>query len=109
MSELEIQRRQEYKRKRRRRMIMQIIAIVIAAAIALASFVIYNKVNSEYFIEYTEHGDIDYRVQYLQNGFFEEEWIEKDREYITSLVNSLCADFDYMLNVDATNVNFTYQ
>ena len=109
MSELEIQRRQEYKRKRRRRMIMQIIAIVIAAAIALASFVVYNKVNSEYFIEYTEQGDIDYKVQYLQNGFFEEEWIEKDREYITSLVNSICADFDYVLNVDATNVNFTYQ
>ena len=109
MSELEIRRRQEYKRKRRQRMMLQIIAIVIAAAISLVSFVVYNRVNSEYYIEYTEHGDIDYKVQYRQNEFFDKEWVEENKEYIASLINSINADFSYKLNMDASNVGFDYE
>ena len=109
MSELEIRRRQEYKRKRRQRMIIQIIAIAIAVAISLTSFVIYNRVNSEYYIEYTEHSDIDYKVQYRQNEFFEQEWVEKGKEYISYLVNSISADFKYNMHMDAANVGFDYE
>lgn len=109
MSELEIRRRQEYKRKRRQRMIIQIIAIAIAVAISLTSFVIYNRVNSEYYIEYTEHSDIDYKVQYRQNEFFEQEWVEKGKEYIASLINSISADFSYKLDMNASNVGFDYE
>lgn len=109
MSELEIRRRQEYKRNRRRWMIIQIIALVIVAAIALSSFLIYSAMNRTYYIEYTEHSAIDYRVQYVGNEFFEEEWLEKDQAYITSLVNSIGADFAYELNMDTKNVGFDYR
>ena len=90
-------------------MIIQIIAIAIAVTISLASFVVYNRVNSEYYIEYTEHSDIDYKVQYRQNDFFEDEWIERGKEYIASLINSISADFSYRLDMDASNVGFNYE
>lgn len=109
MSELEIKRRKEYKRNRKRWSIIQIVAIVIVAAIALGSFLIYDRMNRTYYIEYTECSKIDYKVQYLENEFFEEEWIGKDQEYISSLVNDIVADFTYKLNMDTVGVGFEYK
>lgn len=109
MSELEIRRRQEYKRNRKKWSIIQIVAIVIVAVIALGSFLIYDRMNRTYYIEYTESSSIDYRVQYKENEFFEEEWLGKEQEYISSLVNSIAADFNYKLNMDAAGVGFEYE
>lgn len=108
MSEFELRRRQEYKKNRKIWSIIQIVAIVIVAAIALGSFLIYDSMNRTYYIEYTEHSNIDYRVQYKENNYFEGEWVEKDQEYISSLVNGIVADFQYVLNMEAVGVGFEY-
>ena len=108
MSELEIIKRQEYKENRKKWIMMQIIAIAIFLGLALGSFLIYNKLNQTYYIEYTEQGSIDYKVQYSENNFFEEEWVGKDQAYISSLINTMVADFNYELKMDVANVNFDY-
>lgn len=108
MSELEIRRRQEYKKNRKKWMTIQIVALVLVAAIAIGSFLIYDSMNRTYYIEYTESSNIDYKVQYKENDFFEEEWIGKDQEYISSLINNIVADFHYKLNMDTTGVAFDY-
>ena len=108
MSEFELRRRQEYKKNRKTWSIIQIVAIVIVAAIALGSFLIYDSMNRTYYIEYTEHSNIDYRVQYKDNNYFEGEWVEKDQEYISSLVNGIVADFQYKLNMETVGVGFEY-
>ena len=108
MSEFERRRRQEYKKNRKTLSIIQIVTIVIVAAIALGSFLIYDSMNRTYYIEYTEHSNIDYRVQYKENEFFEDEWVEKDQEYISSLVSGIVADFTYQLNMDTVGVGFEY-
>lgn len=89
-------------------MIIQIVAISLLVAIALLSFLIFNRMNRTYYIEYTESGNIDYKVQYESNDFFEDEWIEMNKEYISSLVKGIAADFKYKLNMDATGVGFEY-
>ncbi len=109
MSEFEIRKRQEYKRNRKKWSIIQIVAIVIVACLALGSFLIYDRMNRTYYIEYSENSSIDYKVQYKENDFFGEEWIEKDQAYIVSLIESIAADFDYKLNMDANNVSFDYE
>ena len=108
MSEFEIKMRQAYKRNRKRWTIVQVVAIVLLAAIALGSFLIYDRMNRTYYIEYTENSNIDYKVQYRENNFFEEEWIGKDQEYISSLINTVISDFHYDLNMDA-EANFEYE
>ena len=107
MSELERQRRKEYKQNRKKWMIIQFIAIVLLAAIALGSFLIYNRMNRTYYIEYTENGSIDYKVQYKENEFFDKEWIDKDQTYISSLINGMTADFIYRLNTDSSDLGFS--
>lgn len=109
MSEQEILRRQEYKRNRKKWMIIQILALVVVASVALGCFVVYNNMNRTYYIEYTETGGVDYQVKYADNTFFDSEWIDKDGAYITSLVNGVNADFNYKLNMDASNIGFDYK
>lgn len=108
MSELEIKKRREYKQNRKKWMIIQTIAIVLIAVIALGSFMIYDRLNRTYYIEYTENSRIDYTVLYKENDFFDEDIIGPGKEYITSLVDGITADFSYGLNMGATNVGFTY-
>ena len=106
MSELEIRKRQEYKRKRKKWTIIQLIALVVIAALSLGSFWVYDRMNRTYYIEYTEHSNIEYKVQYKDTSFFEEEWLEKDKAYISFLVQNITADFNYNLNMDTSNVGF---
>ena len=108
MSELEIRKRQEYKKNRKKWMLIQIIAIVLIAVIALGSFLIYDRMNRTYYIEYTENSRIDYTVSYKENDFFDENTIGPNKEYITSLIDGMTAEFSYALNMGVTNVGFTY-
>lgn len=109
MSENEIKRRREYKNNRKKWMVVQIVAIVLAAVIALGSFLIYNRMNQTYYIEYTESSKINYRVEYVENEFFDESWQEGGQAYIAYLINGIEADFSYTMNMDATNVGFDYK
>ena len=108
MSELEIQKRQEYKRNRKKWIIIQIVAIVLLLATALGSFLGYRRMNRTHYIEYTEAGSIDYKVHYLDNSFFDSEWINKDQTYISSLTNGVTADFLYRLKEDSEDMGFDY-
>ena len=109
MSELELRRRQEYKKNRKKWITVQAVALVLLVVIALGSFLVYDRMNRTFYIEYTENSNVDYKVQYIENEFFEEDWIGKDQEYISSLVNTIVADFNYKLNMDATGVGFEYK
>ena len=109
MSELEILRRKNYKRNRKRWTIVQIILIILVSAVALGSFWVYNQMNRTYYIEYTEKGTIDYKVQYRENEFFESQWIDKDQTYITSLIEGMTANFVYYLNANSSDLGFSYK
>ena len=108
MSEAEIKRRQDYKRNRKKWIIIQASAIALILIIALSSFLVYDRMNRTYYIEYTESGSVDYQVRYNENSFFEEEWIGSGQSYVSYLVNGIHADFSYALNMDTTNVGFDY-
>lgn len=108
MSEAEIKRRQDYKRNRKNWILIQVAALAVVILIALGSFLVYDRMNRTYYIEYTESGSSDYKVQYKSNGFFEEEWIDSGQSYVSSLVNGIQADFNYALNMDTANVEFDY-
>lgn len=109
MSELEFLRRQKYKRNRKICAIAMLVAIIILAVMALGSYWVYNKIDSTQLVEYTETGDVDYLVQYRENEFFPDEWIEKDQTYISSLINSMDAEFIYNLDTSSAEMKYNYQ
>ena len=108
MSEAERLRRQEYKRNRKKWIIIQSIALAVVLAIALTCFVVYDRMNRTYYNEYTENGDVDYKVYLKDNQFFEENYLGKDQSYVASLIKEITADFSYDLKMDASSVGFDY-
>ena len=108
MSELEIQRRQEYKRNRKKWTLIQLTAIVLLAVISLGLLIGYNRMNKTHYIEYKEAGSVDYKVHYIQNDFFDDLWIDKDQSYISSLTDGIKADFCYVLGTASDDMSFDY-
>ena len=108
MSELEILKRQEYKRNRKKWIMIQFVAIIVMAALALGMFLVHDRVTQTYYIEYTQNGDVDYLVHYKENDFFDEAWIERDQAYISALIDDISADFIYDLQMDASNAELYY-
>ena len=108
MSEAEKKRRLEYKKNRKKWILIQAIALALVFVLALGSFLTYRQMNRTYYIEYTENGNVDYRVHLKENGFFEEEWVSGGGSYVSSLIDVMVADFSYKLDMAADNVSFDY-
>lgn len=108
MSEKEILKRQEYKANRKKWLMIQTIALLLAIVFAFGSFLIYDRMNNTYYIEYTEDSSIDYQVQYLKNDFFSEPWLEGNQAYIVPLIENILADFHYEMDMDSSNISFDY-
>ncbi len=47
---------------------------------------------------YTEKNSVDYKVYLKDNNFFESKYLEKNKTYITSLIDYINADFSYNVN-----------
>ncbi len=108
MSEREVLRRQEYKQNRKRWLLIQAVALALAILLSLGSFLIYDRMNRTYYIEYTESSAIDYRVKYQESEFFPDSWLEKDQTYISFMIENILADFRYEMRMNASNVAFDY-
>lgn len=95
--------------KRRNTVFALICLIVIIFIISFSFFVIYNKVNKDYEVTYTEVGNVDYDVFLQENNFFENNFLENDKQYISSLVDYIDTKFNYNLSLDNEyNVNYNY-
>lgn len=108
MSEAEIKKRQDYKRNRKKWILIQATAIVVLLIIMLGSFIIYDRMNRTYYIEYTENSVADYKVKYIENDFFDEEWVGSGQSYVSSLIENLFVEFKYDLNMNSSNIGFEY-
>lgn len=49
-------------------------------------------------VVYSESSDVDYRVYYYDNDFFDTDYLEKDKTYISSLIDYMDFKIDYKAN-----------
>jgi len=60
-------------------------------------------------LKYQEDNKIDYKVYLKKNDFFETKYLEKDKTYITSLIDHINVDFDYNIKFDnPVNAKYKY-
>lgn len=110
MSEAERKRRFDYKHNRSKwiRVWAFIIAIVSIATVLL-TWTYYNT-SKNYYINYTENSEVDYKVYLKENDFYDEEYLDKDQAYIASLIDKVSAKLRYELNMEeAVNYSYTYK
>lgn len=71
----------------------------IAIAIGLLFILFYfkeSKLSQEVF---DENSKIDYKIQLKENEYYEKEYLEKDNQYIASLINTVKTNFKYNMNI----------
>ena len=108
MSEREILNRQQYKKNRKNWICIQTVALVVVAVIALGCFLTHNRLDRTYYVEYTEDCETDYQVVYQENEYFDDLIRGEDQTYIAHLIDHIAADFQYQMNMDASNVSLDY-
>lgn len=65
----------------------------------------YNEIK----IKYQETSDVNYKVYLKKNDFFEEEYLEMNKTYITSLIDKIEINFKYNLDIDDfITTDYTY-
>ena len=107
MSEAEKKRRFDYKQNRSKWIRIQALIIVIVSLVAVLFAAAYYNTSKNYYINYTENGNVDYDVYLKDNDFYEDDRMDDDLAYIASLIDKVVARFSYDLNMEE-EVNYSY-
>ena len=108
MSETEKKKRASY-RKKRKIWIGVLAALVAIATLLTALFAItLYRLNDTLYINYTESGNVDYKVTLKPNDFYKDQVLAGGQAYVASLVEGITADFTYALDTETENVNYEY-
>ena len=85
-------------------LIIQVLSVFGMVLFSLMDIYLYKNGYFEYekatLMYKEEKKEIDYKVYYKKNDFFETEYLEKDKTYITSLIDHINVDFDYEIGFD---------
>lgn len=108
MSEKEKKHRALYRKNREKWIFTQAVIIVVLTLAVLISAIVSIKLESKYYIGYTEGGSIDYNVFLKENEFFEDAYIGKDQSYVASIIDRIIADYSYEIDMDTDDVNYRY-
>lgn len=91
--------------------IKNLIAIItVSLLIALFFLFIYISNNKGQYITYNENSNVDYKVYLKQNDFYKKEYLDKDKSYVASLINTISTNFKYNLSFSPkTKYKYSYR
>lgn len=81
-----------------------VVALLLAVLLTLTY---YNKQQVQY-ASYNDSGSADYKVYLKDNNYYEEEYAEKDSQYVAELVDYIKANFNYDFALDRSDVDYSY-
>lgn len=85
-------------------------AIILIMIFSIIFLFIYLKRNTVYYVHYDEHSNLDYNVNLKKNNYYEEKSLNKGKQYIASLIDSIDANFKYKLDVkEDLKYNYKYK
>lgn len=109
MSELEKLQRAEY-RKNRQNIIYVLLAVVLAASIVLAAFsLVFVSLNKETYVLFSENGNAVYHAYLKNNEYYEQEALNGQHAYVSSLIQFMDAEFAFHAQMDTEDATYQYQ
>lgn len=69
--------------------------LMFVLILSVIFFKVHIRLNKTDTISYTDSENVDYKVAYKDNEYYKDEFIEKDNQYIASLIDHIVADFKY--------------
>lgn len=76
-----------------------IVGIIIILIISGVFLTMYLKRDEVYYVHYDDKSDLDYQVALKENQYYDKTYVEKNNQYIASLIDYIDAYFRYDLNV----------
>lgn len=94
---------------KKRKTILSYACIILSFSILSCLFLyLYLHTTGDSSIRYNENSNIDYKVYLVENNFFEEKYLGKNRSYIASLIDYIDATFNYNIDLQNPNGEFRY-
>jgi hypothetical protein len=85
-----------------------LLGVIIVVAIVCGSYGFKKPQNVKY--TYQENNSVNYKVYYVPNNYFEEEYLEEGKSYITTLIDYIEATFNYNIKFSSkVNGSIDYQ
>lgn len=94
--------------RRRNTVLAFICLIIVVFSIAFSFFMIYAERNKIQYVSFEEDSNIDYQVYYKENAFFEDNYLNEDKQYISSLIDNINTQFNYKISLDEKDVEYKY-
>lgn len=99
-----------FQKIRHKNVFLFMVAITINILIAMIFLLLYINGNKYQYIKYTEQNNTTYKVYLKENDFFNKDYLLKDNEYISTLINNIEANFNYFLSVEEdVTYNYSYK
>lgn len=108
MSESEKTRRLLYRKRRRQKIILQASIIALVALVALASVLLYFRVDQKIYIDYTEKGNVSYKVALKENDFYDSPVLDQNQTYVSELIDKIPFSFSYAVAMETDDVDYKY-
>lgn len=95
-------------KKRRKKIIEYLFVIIITLFILVLFIIILLNKNKIHYVSYKEDSNVNYKVYLKDNTFFEEKYLDENKQYIANLIEKISVNFNYHLIVDEDDVNYKY-
>jgi len=87
-----------------------IVGMIIILIISGAFLTMYLNRDEVYYVHYDDKSDLDYQVALKENDYYDKTYIDKNNQYIASLIDFINAYFKYDLNVkEDIEYNYKYK
>ena len=91
------------------RLIVFVVCFFAFFALSMSLMVSSITYQKEKYINYSEKGNLDYKVNLKKNNYYESSSLGKDMIYVASLIDSIDAYFNYDFTIDdKTDMKFSY-
>ena len=98
----------KHKLKRKKHKIKLATTSIVLIIIALILLFINTFLNNKYSISYKENVTVDYGVNLIDNEFYKDNYIEKGKDVISSLIENVDVEFKYLLELEE-ELEYTYK
>lgn len=98
-----------FQTKRRNVITVFVFFIIIVSILSFLFFGIYINRSKGYYVTYDEKSDILYKVYLKENDFFENDYLDRNKQYVASLIDKINADFKYDLSFDTAGIEYKYK
>lgn len=89
--------------------IISILLLLLCISLYLVITGLFPNINKVPYYNYNVKRNIDYKVYLKENNFFKDNYVEKDKQYTSDLIDYINVDLSYLFNGSAiTNMNYDY-